>query len=287
VSEPCYLGVDLGGTQIRMAAVGKDGALATGLVSLPTGPEFGPEELRRAIPALVDWLALAGDGAPVAGLGFGTVGVVGPGPLTQCGNLPRLDGTDVADLLRAVVSWPLAIENDARCFTLAETRFGAARGARHVVGLTLGTGLGAGVIVNGRIHRGAGSEAGEVYRIPLRGQPLERFLSGAGVVRAYVAAGGQPSPGLDPARLAEEARRGDAAAVVAWRSFADDLVFLAECVSALVDPEVVVLGGSLTQAHDLFRGPIEQRFAGGRTRIAWSTLGAAAGVIGAAALHMT
>jgi glucokinase len=287
LSEPCYLGVDLGGTQLRMAAVRRDGVLATELVSVPTGPGFGPEDLRREVPALLGRVAADRNGTPLVAMGFGTVGVVGPGPLTQCDNLPRLDGTDVAALLRAIVSFPLEIENDARCFTLAEVRFGAARGARHVVGITLGTGVGAGVIVDGRLHRGAAFEAGEVYRIPLRGQPLERFVSGAGVVRGYVAAGGEPAPGVDPARLAEAARAGDPAALVAWRSFAEDLVFLAECVSALIDPEVVVLGGSLTGARDLFGAPVEARFAGGRTRVVWSTLGPTAGVIGAAALQMT
>jgi glucokinase len=278
------VGLDLGGTHLRIAAVGADGALTTPLLSVPTGPGFGPDELGHAVPALVDRVAAEANGRGPLALGLATVGVVGPGPLTQCGNLPRLDGVDVAALVRAVVRLPLAIENDARCFTLAEARFGAACGARHVVGLTLGTGLGAGVMVDGRLHRGAASEAGEIYRIPLRGQPIERFLSGGGIVRAYAGAGG--ARGADAERVAERARSGDATALAAWRSFGEDLLFLAEVVSALLDPEVIVLGGSLTLAHDLFGGPIDARFAGGRTRIAWSTLGPAAGVIGAAALQM-
>ena len=284
MSEPRYLGLDLGGTHLRIAAVSLKGALASPLLSVPTGPDFGPDDLYRDVRALVERIAGEANGRRPLTLGFATVGVVGPGPLTQCGNLPRLDGVDVAALLRGAVSLPLAIENDARCFTLAEARFGAARGARHVVGLTLGTGLGAGVIVDGRLHRGAASEAGEIYRIPLRGEPIERFLSGGGVVRAYAAAGGDA--GTDSERVAEAARAGDGRALAAWRSFGQDLLFLAEVVSALVDPEVIVLGGSLVLAHDLFGPPLESRFAGGCTRVAWSALGAAAGVIGAAALQM-
>jgi glucokinase len=288
VSDARYLGLDLGGTHLRIAAVGADGALASPLLSVPTGPGFGPDELERVVPSLVDRVAPEANGAGPTALGFATVGVVGPGPLTQCGNLPRLDGVDVEALLRAVVRVPLAIENDARCFTLAEARFGAARGARHVVGLTLGTGLGAGVMVDGRLHRGAASEAGEIYRIPLRGEPIERFLSGGGIVRTYaqVGAGATAAGEVNAERIAERARSGDATALAAWRSFGEDLLLLGEIVSALLDPEVVVVGGSLTRAHDLFGSPIEARFAGGRTRIAWSTLGPAAGVIGAAALHM-
>src|SRR5262249_46332468 len=156
-------------------------------------------------------------------------GVVGPGPLTQCGNLPRLDGVDVEALLRGVLRLPIAIENDARCFTLAEARFGAARGARHVVGLTLGTGLGAGVMVDGGLHGGAAAEAGEIYRIPLRGHPIERFLSGGGIVHTYAGAGGDAT-GADAKRIADAARSGDAKALTAWRAFGDDLLLLAEIV---------------------------------------------------------
>ena len=89
---------------------------------------------------------------------------------------------------------PVTVENDARCFTLAEARFGAGRGARDVCGLVLGTGVGCGVMVGGRLHRGANAQAGEVYHIQLRGQSVEHFVAGAGIVRGYAAAGGRSDP---------------------------------------------------------------------------------------------
>jgi predicted NBD/HSP70 family sugar kinase len=141
-------------------------------------------------------------------------------------------------------------------------------------------------MVGGRLHRGAGSQAGEVYRIPLRGHPLEDFLSGAGVVRGYEAAGGRPSAALDAQGIAALARTGDAAAVAAWRSFGEDLAFLCASVIALLDPAVIVIGGSLSRARDLYAGVLASRLEEYPTRIAEAALGPAAGVIGAAALNM-
>jgi glucokinase len=285
MSEPCHLGVDLGGTQLRMAAVAHDGALLTGMIASPTGRDFGPDDLRREIVRLSATLKSEVGSRSIAGLGLGTAGVVRPGPLSQCSNLPRLNGFDIAETLRTVTALPVVIENDARCFTLAEARYGAARGARDVVGITLGTGVGCGVMVDGRLLRGAAYEAGEVWAIPVREKNLEEFLSGAGLVRAYRAAGGDPAED-SAAHLAERARAGDMAAQAAWHSFAQDLAFLCLCVRRLLDPEAIVLGGSMAQARDLFDGRLRAEAQDAEAQITYSALGPAAGVIGAATLTL-
>lgn len=281
-----FLGVDLGGSQLRMAAVTRDGRLASEMASVPTGRSFGPEQLRRTLPELIERVRPAIDGHAPAALGFGTVGVVRGGPLTQCENLPLLNGVDIAALVRALVGCPVSLENDARCFTLAEARFGAARGMRDVCGVTLGTGLGCGVMIDGRLHRGVGWQAGEVWRLPVRGQQLERFLSGAGVVRGYLTAGGGEQPALDAGRVRELALAGDEAARRAWRSFGEDLAFLCSSLIALLDPALVVIGGSLSQARDVYGPVLAAPLGADSARIVHTALGAAAGVIGAAALNI-
>ena len=286
MSDPCYLGIDLGGTQLRMAAVATDGILLTEMFASPTGPEFGPGELRADVARLATAVKAQLGSRPLAGVGLGTAGVVRPGPLSQCSNLPRLNGLDIAEALRSSTALPVSIENDARCFTLAEARYGAARGARHVVGITLGTGVGCGVMVDGRLYHGASYEAGEVWAIPVRGQALEEFLSGAGLVRAYRAAGGDPAE-HSAADLAARARAGDAAAGAAWEAFGGDLAFLCLCVRRLLDPEAIVIGGSMAQARDLFDGRVRAQAADAQARIHYSALGPAAGVIGAATLSMS
>jgi predicted NBD/HSP70 family sugar kinase len=91
---------------------------------------------------------------------------------------------------------------------------------------------------------------------------------------------------MDGAKLAELARDGSAAARGAWRAYGKALATLCEFIVALIEPEVIVFGGSLAQAHDLFEGVIDGQLAGRRTRIAWAELGPRAGVIGAAVLAM-
>ena len=283
---PYFLGVDLGGTQMRMAAVTPGGTLASAILSARTGPGFGPDDLRLALRELAGEVGRRMDGGAPAALGFGTAGVVGAGPLTQSPHLPRLEGTDVAALVADAMGCPVAIENDARCFTLAEARYGAGRGARDLCGLVLGTGVGCGVMVGGRLHRGATAQAGEVWHMRLRGESVEHFVAGAGIVRGYAAAAGAPAPGLDAEAVASRARAGDAAAAAAWRSFGEDLAFLCQAVVALLDPEVIVIGGSLAQAADLFKPALLERLDGHGARIAEAALGPAAGVIGAAALNI-
>ena len=285
MTDPCYLGIDLGGTQLRMAAVATDGRLLTEMISSPTGREFGPEDLRREVAHLSARVEEQLGSRALAGLGLGTAGVVRPGPLSQCTNLPRLNGLDLAEALRSKMDLPVTVENDARCFTLAEARFGAARGARHVVGITLGTGVGGGVMVDGHLHHGVSYEAGEVWAIPLRGKPVQEFLSGSGVVRAYREAGGDPA--LDSAaEVARRARAGEVAARSAWEALGADLAFLCLCVRALVDPQAIVLGGSLAQARDLFDDRLRAEVGGTEGQIVYAALGPAAGVIGAATLTM-
>jgi glucokinase len=285
-SVPYFLGVDLGGSLMRMGAVTRDGTLACEMVSVPTGRNFGPADLRRAVPELIDRLRAGLDGHAWAALGFGTAGVALGGALTQCENLPRLTGVDVTELVRELVGCPVTLENDARCFTLAEARYGAARGVQDVCGVTLGTGLGCGVMIGGRLHRGVGRQAGEVWRLPVRGEHLERFLSGEGVVRGYLAAGGAPRTGLDAALVHERARDGDAAALTAWRSFGGDVALLCSTLIAVLDPALIVVGGSLARASDVYGPVLAAQLGQDAARLADSELGSAAGVIGAAALNI-
>jgi glucokinase len=283
-ASTCFLGADLGGTQLRLAPVARDGRLAGEVLSAPTGRGFGPDDLRRVLPELVA-RARGALQRPLAGtLGFGTPGVVGPGPLAQCDNLPLLNGVEMAGLIQDALGVPVAIENDARCFALAETLYGAARGAQHVCGITLGTGVGCGLIVAGRLHRGAAGQAGEIWSLPRRARHLEHYLSGEGLIRAYAAAGGEP--GLDPAGIEARARAGNEAATSAWRSFGEDLAFLCRCVLAFHDPEVIVIGGSLSGAHDLYAPALAAHLGARQARIVTSRLGMAAGLIGAASLAM-
>lgn len=284
--EPYFIGVDLGGTQLRMAAVTRTGQLATEMLSLPTGKGLTPAELVRKLGQLYAQIETLTAGHSLAALGVGVAGVIWENQLSESDNVPLLNDINLKELLQeAAHGLPVTLENDARCFVLAEARFGAGRGAQHVCGITLGTGCGGGVIANGQLVRGARGGAGEVWSIPLREHFLEYYVSGVGLVRTYQEGGGVADETTTSAQIADRARAGEAAAVAAWLSFGNDVALLCETMLALLEPEIIVIGGSIAQAHDLFGAKFENVRNHRHTRIAFAELGAAAGVIGAAALN--
>lgn len=285
MNNPHFLGVDLGGTQMRMAAVNMNGELVTPMFAVLTGKQFTPQNFHDNLQTLHAQVLEVIASHPIAALGIGITGLVSATSISQADFIPLLNGVNIVELVQQAIGLPTKIENDARCFVLAETRFGAARGARHVVGVTLGTGAGGGVIIDGKLHRGANGNAGEIWSIPLRDQWLEYFVSNTGLVHGYQKAGGEVA-NVDAAKIAELARNGDAAAITAFQSYGADLAVLCETIRALLDPEVVVIGGSIAQAHDVFGEDLLQRVAEKGPRIAWAKLGTAAGVIGAASLHL-
>jgi glucokinase len=285
--SPFYIGIDLGGTQLRMAAVTNTGQLATEMLSVPTGKAFAPADLLRELRHLSARVTELTDDHPIAGWGVGAAGVVWDGQLSQSDNVPLLSDIDLAGLLyEAAGGLPVKMENDARCFVLAEARYGAGRGAGNVCGITLGTGCGGGVIVEGKLVRGVRGAAGEAWGIPLREHFLEYYVSSYGLLRTYQELGGTISDGLTGAEIAERARRGEMAALTTWRAYGDDVYLLCETMIALLEPEVIVIGGSMAQAHDLFGDKFQHKLANRTTRIALAELGVAAGVIGAATLHL-
>ena len=221
MTEPYYLGVDLGGTQLRMAAVTSAGRLASPMFSVPTGKEFSPENLRENLQALADKVRTEIGEHPIAALGLGITGQVFDVHMGNSDFLPLLNGENLVALVNETLNLPAKIENDARCFVLAEARFGAGRGLQNVVGITLGTGVGGGVIVNGKIVHGANRYAGEVWSIPLRGKWLEHFVSGSGIVQTYKESGGEGAE-IDAAKIAALARNGDAIAQKTYDAFAED-----------------------------------------------------------------
>lgn len=285
MTENYYLGADLGGTQLRLAAIDREGHLLTEIFSLSTGKNFSPEDLQNGISELSARIKSAlGTGAPAA-FGLGTAGAVLNGVMSVATNLPKLEGMNAQEILSAVVHCPVKIDNDANCFALAEARFGAGKGARHLCAVTIGTGVGCGIIIDGKVHQGAHAQAGEIWSIPLRDRFLEFYLSGLGVAHSYEISGGEAGA-IDAAKVADLARAGDAIAIKVWHQVTEDLHFLCEVLAAVVDPEMIVIGGSLAQSRDLFADELERKLSSRNLPIAYAALGTSAGVIGAASLNL-
>ncbi|MBL8663289.1 MAG: ROK family protein [Candidatus Odyssella sp.] len=297
------LGVDLGGTKIEIAALGGDAR------------EAERELLRRRVPTPRDDYAgtVAAIGALVeaaeAELGAaGTVGVGIPGSLSPAtglvrnGNSTWLNGKPLAADLERRLGRPVRLANDANCFALSEATDGAAAGAASAFGVILGTGVGGGIVIDGRLVNGAGAIAGEWGHIPLPGRAaadgparrcwcgrldcIETFLSGPAFEREHAAASGATLPAHE---IAARAARGDAVAAASLARYADRLARGLAMAINLLDPEVIVLGGGLSNIAAL-RAAVPSLWAAHvftdrvTTRLETAAHGDSSGVRGAARL---
>lgn len=282
------LGIDLGGTQVRAALVRKDGSLAGPMKSVPTQAKT----LDRAslYARIRETAASACAGAPVRGIGIGSTGPVSSltGEILDCDNLPNLQFFPIRERLSTDLGAPALLDNDANALLLGEALYGAGKGAARVFGLTLGTGLGAAFIENGRIVHGATDCAGEIWTAPYRDSILENYLSGTALARLYREKTGIAVTGKE---VAVRAGKEDAAALDVWDTFTQALAYtLSWCVN-LLDPDVVVLGGSVAASAPLFLEKALEQFrkyictpSRAHVRVKLSALGNEAGVKGAAAL---
>lgn len=259
--------VDVGGTKIAAAAVDHEGRC--GLVSTrPTPSTQGPAAVLGAITDAVR--EVSDNHADVAAVAIGTAGVIDEATgtaLSATDTITDWAGTRIAEELSATLSLPVIVDNDARTHAVGEVWLGAGRGAGSVLMLAIGTGIGGAVVLDGRPLRGAHHVAGEVGHVPARGAEhltcpcgrrghLEAMSSGPGLLRHYLSLGGDAQM-PDTRHLLDRARAGDALAVRAVRESAAVLGTSLAGLVMLMDPDVVVLGGGLVDAGDVWWEPME------------------------------
>ncbi|MFO8007637.1 MAG: ROK family protein, partial [Candidatus Brocadiia bacterium] len=247
------IGIDLGGTKVHAGVVSPRGEVL-GQARLPTEARREPEaildNIARAVHSAIEESALAADEP-------GDVGLGSPGPLDMRegvlltpGNLPTLHGFPIVERLSAALGRRVVLNNDANCFGLAEARFGAGQGEQVCCGLTLGTGLGGFLVVDGHLYNGPRGAGVEIWCSPYRGDHVEEKVSGRGVARNYAKLTERRADAKD---IAAKARQGDGAAREAWREFGRDLAVPVAYLCNVADPDVCVLGGSMSRAWDLFQ----------------------------------
>lgn len=261
--SPHRVGVDLGGTKIE--AVVLDGAGEIRARERRPTPVGRYQDTIAAIVELVGAVtAQAGiSNDPLTPVGIGIPGAISPATgLVKNANSTWLIGRPLDLDLAAALGRPVRIANDANCFAVSEATDGAAAGAAVVFGVILGTGVGGGLVVDGRPVTGCNAIAGEWGHNPLpwprdderpgrtcycgRQGCIETFLSGPGLAADH---GG----GLDGPAIAEAAERGDAAAEAALARYEDRLARGLASVINILDPDVIVLGGGLSSIGRLYR----------------------------------
>jgi glucokinase len=262
LAEGWILGLDIGGTKTAVVAGTRAGEVLESRVhAMSATATF--EQSWDAIRRLADDIILERGRPGIIGVSIGGPLDTHNGVVLSPPNLPGWDAIPLRTMCEAHFGVRTHVEHDARTGALAEWMFGAARGARHVAFLTFGTGLGCGLIIDGRLHRGAADSAGEVghWRMAQRGPTAfgkagswEAFASGAGLprlARHLYPRRAWPAD-LNAEMLIGLARDGDA---VAGRVVEAAAVWLGRGIAYLVDlldPEIVVLGSLAVRAGDLF-----------------------------------
>ena len=255
------IGFDIGGTKLAAIGLDDDGAERARLRQ-PVPESF--DGVVDAVAEMVAELATAGVHAP--GVGVSLPGIITrDGEISMIVNLPWLEGQPLRQTLEARLGCPVALANDANCFALSEATDGSAAGAEVVFGVILGTGVGGGLVVRGEPLVGANANAGEWGHNPWptpegAGVPcacgrfaqgcVETWLNGAALARHYAALGGGRATA---AEIGTRAAAGEALAADAVARYAERLAQALASVINMLDPDVIVLGGGLSEINALYR----------------------------------
>jgi glucokinase len=300
------IGIDFGGTSIKSAVV-RDGAIIHR--GAPIDPQaVGSERLIDEIVALIE--KMRADFPDIAGVGIGLPGFVDSvnGVVHHLTNVEGWTDVPLRQILHDRTGLTVTIENDANAMAYGEFKHGAASGGRHVVCITLGTGVGGALVLDGHLYRGAQLGAGEIghMSIDLNGRPgpygnnggLEEYVGNVQIaeraVELYRAAGQVKTVAeCAPAALAAAAGAGDTIAAGLWDTLGTELGAALASVVWILNPDTIVIGGGVANAGALLFDPIRREIRQRtltifheRLRVVPAALGNDAGIIGNAILAL-
>ncbi len=300
--SPYVIGIDVGGTKIAAGLVAANGSVVAALRS-PTPPGV---DVTRAVTAAAQTLL---EQSPATAVGVSVAGFVASDRATVAA-APNIRGwapTGLGQDLSVSLGLPVLVENDANAAAWAEAVFGAGRGSTNMVCLTVGTGLGGGIVMNRRLYRGSSGFAAEFGHMVVvqDGDPCtcgrrgcwERYASGGALVRSYHRwsrnRASEPDNGqLTGADVTRAAVDGDSSAVAAFDEVGTWLGRGMGSLAAALDADLFVIGGGVAEAEELLLEPVRRTYAASLphvqdrapTAIVLAEMRNAAGLIGAAAL---
>jgi len=234
------IGVDLGGTNIRAGKVVADKIIL--LAKEPTPVAGSQSEVLEKLYAVID--SCFDDNTKSIGIGVPSVVDVEKGIVYDVVNIPSWKVVPLKDLLESRYKVPVYVNNDANCFALGEKHYGKARSCKSVVGLTIGTGMGSGLIFNGKLYEGKNCCAGEFGNIPYLNSNFERYCSGQFF---------SEEKSISAIDAFNRAVSGDQAAIQLFSEFGFHMGQAIKSILYAYDPEIIILGGSLTKAYDFFK----------------------------------
>lgn len=311
------IGIDVGGTNVKIALVDDNGKIIYSN-SVPTYAKMGYEYTVNNIKQAIKDLMKETNTTPsdIEGIGFDFPGQVDckTGVVKLAPNIPGWVNVPIAQMIEDEFHIPTRIDNDVRCAALGELKFGAGRGCENFICITVGTGIGSGIVINGKVVRGATNAAGELGHIKLQmnGGPicgcgdtgcLEAFASGPAIVamaQEYIKGGKSTKfremaavegGEITPYMVAKAAEEGDPVAKRIFEIVGEYIGIGLTSVINFLNPERVIIGGGVAESGELLLGPIRKTIkeramvvAGNAVEIVPAQLGNSAGVIGASML---
>ena len=232
------IGVDLGGTNIRAGLMDGTELIRKEKVSCPA--QGSESEVIEAVAGLIG--KLVSEDVDAIGNGVPSVVDTAKGKVYNVANIPSWVEVHLKDILEERFDIPVFINNDSNCFTLGESRFGAGKEYKDMVGVTLGTGVGSGIMIGGHLYEGRNAGAGEIGCLTYLDKDFESYCSTPFFV----------SHNTSGAGLAARAEAGDAEAIALWDEFGGHIGELVKAILFAYDPEAIVFGGGIAARHPHF-----------------------------------
>ncbi len=306
-SPTTALGVDFGGTSVKFGVVqGHD--VIDSAPAIATEDYTEPAPLIDAIVRVIEDLRVHHPN--IAAIGAGVPGFVDfqTGIIDNLTNVAGWSNISLREILHQRIGLPVTVENDANCMAYAEWKQGAGRGMQHLVCLTLGTGVGGGIITHGHMLRGAQSLAGELGQTSIDYQGRKGAYGNLGALEDYIGnneiaadarehyltRGAERSiTACTPAALSKAANDGDPIAIEIWEGVAAKLATTIINACWLLNPEAIIIGGGISKAGELLFAPLKEKITSQLSpafcknlKILPAAFSNDAGIIGAASLSM-
>ena len=289
------VGIDLGGTKFHVALVDSGYKIFGQTRRGPTHDARDAGELLKRMADAVRETVKDNDldMDAITAVGIGSPGPLDPykGRILETLNLKVFQNFELKKEMEGALKLPVYVDNDANCFGLGEQRGGVAKGLKHVMAVTLGTGYGFSVILNGNVLHGANGLATEIALTPYRGKGYEDYISGRGLSMVHRELHGEH---LEAPMISKMAFEGNLRALETFSLWGEHLANTLIPYFTALDPDMLVVGGSIAENWAFFSESLDARarellFEPARTRvqIRKSELGEAATMIGAAALAAT
>jgi len=273
-----FLGIDLGGTEIKVAVVDDKGNIVE-MGAVKNDPSLKPEQLCAEI---IDKARNMKDFRRISGTGIGVAGDIDQkrGVVRFSPNLPRWKNANLRVLLGKALPKPIVVDNDANAAALGAFWLDAKGKVKHLLCVTLGTGVGGGLICDGKLYRGASGTAGEIGHMPYNPDGPECNCGSRGCIERYIGApnlsfharegvksgkssimhemvGGNLEK-ITPKIIADAARKGDSYAQRIWNETGEKLGIVLAGVINLINPEMIIIAGGISKADDLLLKPVQK-----------------------------